>query len=35
MTQVRITPADGVYDIPTATINKLFEGIRLELVKYQ
>ncbi|OGI19762.1 MAG: hypothetical protein A2287_01705 [Candidatus Melainabacteria bacterium RIFOXYA12_FULL_32_12] len=35
MTQVRITPADGVYDIPTATTNKLFEGIRLELIKYQ
>lgn len=34
-TQVRITPADGIYDIPKETINKIFENIKVELVKYQ
>ncbi|EKE04577.1 MAG: hypothetical protein ACD_20C00047G0007 [uncultured bacterium] len=35
MTQVRITPADGIYDIPAETISKLFEDIRIELNKYK
>ena len=35
MTQVRITPADGIYDIPAETISKLFEDIRIELIKYK
>lgn len=34
LTQVRITPADGVYDIPADTVKKLLDSIKLELTKY-
>jgi len=31
LTKVRITPADGIYDIPLDVINGIFEGIKVEL----
>jgi hypothetical protein len=33
-TKVRITPGDGVYDIPSETIATMFSGINSELAKH-
>jgi hypothetical protein len=34
LTQVRITPSDGVYNIPLDMLNRVFENIKVELTKY-
>lgn len=34
LTQVRITPADGIYDIPVDNIKRILNNIKLELSKY-
>lgn len=33
LTKVRITPADGIYDISLETVNKIFDDIKFELTQ--